>query len=332
MLFIIFMAVLAIVLVGGLASVIAGHKEGLLIAMIAVLVGIATYGLNSVTTIESGFFAVPSVLGTVQQTYYPGNGIQWVRPLSSLTKISAKRTSFEIDGSAISADGNPLSVDINFAYSPNPTLAWKLLVKIGTDYENQLVKRAAAQAVRDGINQHTWLEANGMNPLDDADGSPTAKVSVNANADGRRRVEKSIADAWRRTLVAQLVESGFTPAEAEIAFSLSDVQLVHANPEQKILDTVASKVAASQEFMRQRIITRTAGEIATRRTQEGDGYANLLRALPLGKEPVTASQFSEMLHGIADKERADAILIGVENGKFGTLILSAVPVTTTTAK
>lgn len=328
-----FIFVMAVIAIAVLAGVVIGFKNfiGFIVAGVAAVLGLIIVVFSTVTTIDSGTFAVAKIFGKIQPGYYAGNGIQFINPLSDLTVISSKRTSFEIDGPAISSDGNPLTTSVNFPYMPNPTLSWKVLMLIGPDYENTLIKRAAMTAVRDGINAHTWLEANGMKPTDANDNGKT--TSLNANAEGRREVEKSIHDAWKRTVVDQLTDSGFTAVEAQNAFDFSDVQLLHALPQQNILDSIALKVAASQEYERQQIITKTAGEIAKRRTAEGEGYNNLIVAIkPLDGQTITASGVAEILHGIADKERADATLSGIEGGKVGTIILSGAPVANTTGK
>jgi hypothetical protein len=109
-----------------------------------------------------------------------------------------------------------------------------------------------------------------------------------------------------------LQELGFTAEEAEHAFVFPPVQLRKVLPPDTILRAVTDKLAAEQEFEKQKTVTATAVEIARRRTREGQGIANLFSNLPKGFSP---NQIAVILNAMATKQQADGIEKAVNMGE-----------------
>lgn len=283
----------------------------------AVVVGIVFTLLASVVIIPTGQFAVATLFGSIQPGYYAGGGgISLVNPLVSLTYISSQRTPFEVDAKLVSADQNPLTVSGQFPYSPNPAYMYLVLGKIGADYQATLIQRSAQSAFRDGVSSFGWINSVLLTNPDDKKG-------------GRAAVEKAISASWRTAVAQQLVTAGFTPDQAQQAFFYYDVQLNTAEPDQRVKDAIASKVAAQQELERQQTITDTAAKIAERRKNEGAGYGNMLTAIPqLKGQSITAEGVADVLRAIAAYDTASALGAAVEGGKLNSVVFSSAPTTT----
>ena len=257
--------------------------------------------------VDSGYVMFPVLFGSVQMEA-KGEGFKFINPLADAIHMDMRRYVYEFTTTdkenggasivAISADQNPLTVDVAFPFRLNQSMAWKVYQKIGDDrrYRQQL-RSHARSAIRDAIAMYPWIEAT------------TTK---------RDAVAKTMQDLFRRNVVRDLISLGFTDEEANKTFTFLDVQLRKILPDKRILNAIAEKLAANQDLEKQKTLTAIAEEVANRRANEGLGVAKLFGQLPEGFAP---EQIATVLQALATKTRADAMLKAVETEQVDTIIM-----------
>ena len=252
---------------------------------------------SSYVIVENGEVGVEKHFGrTVPSAYGPD--LHFIAPWAKMTTYVALRREFPITGAVITADNNPLTVNVAFATILNPALAWRMQVTAGEQYFETLVKTAAQTAVRDGIAGFPWSKA--------------------ATSD-RGEVQLAIQKNFERIVIEQLEAAGMTKEEARNALSFSPVQLRAATPDAKVLNAVAERSAALEDLERQKTLTQIAEQEAKRRKNEGQGVTNLFNELPKG---FTSAEIAEVLGALATKTRADAMLKAVENNHVTSIIFN----------
>lgn len=259
----------------------------------------------SLLIVDTGQVAVRKIFGETMPGGYT-QGIHFINPVATVTTYETRRRDFEMTSGgqnggeivAITADDNPLTLDVGFATSLNSNLAWKMQTLVGEDYFRTLVMRSARTAVRDGIAQFRWNEAA-----------------------GGKRAEAALAvqQAFEKILYGQLLRAGFSDPEAQSAITVFPVQLRKVLPDARVLNAIAEKTASEQDLERQETLTRIAEEEAKRRANEGLGVSKLFQELP---KEFTPEQISDVLRALANKARADAMLKAVESSQVDTIIMN----------
>lgn len=282
--------------------------------MFGVVSAIVTAIVCSFTVIGSGTVGVVRTFGVVHERALP-EGFHFVSPITDVTHMSVRRGAVDLNEggdapqlAALSADQNPVTVSVSLPYTLNPTVAWKIYLRIGSleSAERSVLTPAAQAATRDVIARMPWTQSS---------------------ITGRTQAEADIRDEFQRAVVRDLTRLGFSDAEAEAAFTFLPVMLRDVRPDQKVLNSIAEKVAAEQDLQRQQILTQIARQEAERRANEGVGVSRLFSQLPSG---FTADQISAVLYAMADKQRADALMKAVESGRVQTMVLpSGTPVAVT---
>ena len=289
-------SVIILVATVGVAAFLRGALRALAVGSGLIVWTILTV-LSSYVIVDNGHVGVEKRFGrTVPSAYGPD--LHFIAPWAEMTKYVALRREFPINGAVITADNNPLSVNVAFATILNPALAWRMQVTVGEQYFETLVKTAAQTAVRDGIAGFPWAKA--------------------ATSD-RGEVQLAIQNNFERIVVEQLEAAGMTKEEARNALSFSPAQLRAATPDAKVLNAVAERSAALEDLERQKTLTQIAEEQAKRLTNEGHGVTNLFNQLPKG---FTSAEIAEVLGALATKTRADAMLKAVENNHVTSIIFN----------
>lgn len=263
---------------------------------------------NAVIFVPSGSVYVATLFGTVQKETY-GQGIHFVNPMLSMHEMTIRRQIAEFqsgskeagsgDVVAVASDSVPLTIDVTYAWATNPTYASWLFQKIGDEsaIRESLVKQAARSATRTAAAAFTYGEAT------------TTK---------RDNLVEQMGKDFKASLVANMVGMGLSPDEADKVFNVLPVQLRAALPPEKVLNAISEKAASEQDLQRQKVLTDIAQQEALRREQEGVGVAKLFAGLPKG---FSATEIAQVLGALANKEKADAMLKAVENGKVTTMIM-----------
>jgi regulator of protease activity HflC (stomatin/prohibitin superfamily) len=259
--------------------------------------GLLFIAFSSYTIIQTNQVGVGRSFGaTYESAYMPGINLK--APWTTVTKHEVLRQEFPFAGVVTSKDNNPLTLDVGFAISLNPTLAWRVEETLGTNYFNSLVVPAGSTAVRIGLSRFGW---------------------VFATTTGREELTLAIEEEFRKVLIQQMISANLTEIEAKTALTIFPVQLRQALPDGKVLNAIAEKSASEQDKERQSILTEIAQIEAERRQEEGKGVTNLFKELPDGFSP---EQIATVLSALATKTRADAMLKAVESGKIDNLIIN----------
>ncbi len=263
-------------------------------AMIGLALAVVVTFISSAAYAPTGQIKVITRFGEIQEGYVPDNGLTFINPIFGTIGVSIQREEVVHEDQEIrtgTADDNYLTVDVSMAYSVNAPTAWKVLKKI-PNYK-AMINRQADAALRQGISKHKWTEI-----VNNSDGKAAADISV----------------AWKAMVESQLVVAGLTREEAAAAFTYYPVQIRKALPDQVVQDATAAKSAAQQQFETQSIITKIAGEIASRRNHEGDGINNLIRGALGLKEgeklpsKLTVSDVALIVNAVSNLEKAGAIV------------------------
>jgi len=316
MLFLVGVGIIAfIVLIATLFSLLDGRGGLAGLWFVAGVVVTAIWSLiMSISPVSTGHVGVGQWFGAVQETAYP-EGLRFMNPMYDVTKISIQRRSVDFSAKAKDADGptivsmskdhNPVQVEASFPYSINPSVAWKILQRIGDEdaLERNLIVPAARAAVRDAIASFPWADA-----------------SVERRADVEQRMMEEVV----RAVNNDLIKLGFTDTEAKGAITFMPVLLREVLPDAKVLNAIAERMASEEDRKRQKLLTQIAEEQAARRSNEGIGVKRLFEQLP---DNFTPAQIRDVLLALAEKERADALMKAVETGKVNVMVLpSSTPV------
>jgi len=190
-------------------------------------------------------------------------------------------------------------VDLAIPYQLSPDLAWKVYTLIGLNYEQKLLMPAASAALREAAASFSWTDA----------------VSTKRN-----ELEARIHVVAKSIVNRNLVSSGFTAEEAGRAFSFMPPQIRRMAPPRRILSAVADAKAAEEDLRRQVVLNEIALREAERRGHEGTGVRKLFDQLP---KDMTTEQVRELLHALADKQRADSLQRAVEKGQAKVIVIGA---------
>jgi regulator of protease activity HflC (stomatin/prohibitin superfamily) len=268
--------------------------------------GIATL-VASIITVSPGMVAVADLFGKVQSETY-GEGLHLINPLYTTRQMTIRRqslhfTSTSRDGksvTALSADRNPLEIDVSFPFRLNGGVAWKIYQRVGGTgyYRGQLIFPSARSAVRDAVSQFPWAEAS---------------------IEKLPEVAALMQEKFENRLIQDLIKVGFTEPEARTAFSIMPVQLRKILPDAKVRNAIAERVAAEEDLKRQVVLTKIAKQEAERRANEGLGVKKLFAELP---KDFNAGEIRQVLSAISEKVRADAIMKAVENERIQTLVIT----------
>lgn len=266
----------------------------------------------SITIAPTGTVKLVYWFGQLQPGFLPDTGLQFVNPLVSLTDMNIQRR--EIDPSdgehsdgvrTGTSDDNFLTVSAIMPYAVNAGLSSKLYGRI-PNFDTVMMVNSANAALRKGVAEHAWTDV--------------VKDSSGKSA-------QSIQTAWQTIVHDQLVSAGFTNEEASGVFTFFPVQIKKALPDDKVLQATANRSAEVENLSMQKTLTDQQTEVAKRRTQEGDGLANLIRAVLGVKEgqpmpKLTAAEVADLLRAVATQERATAIVKIADSNRPLTVILN----------
>lgn len=258
-------------------------------------------GIGSIARVPAGHVGVPVMFGAVSD-YTITEGVSLVSPLETIVKMDGRRYQYDFGGDdrliSVSADENPLTMDVAFPITLRPDSANLVYQRIGGDdrYRRQL-RTHAREAVRRVVARYEWNDV------------VTKK---------RDEVARELRIAFERNVTQDLIAHGFSELQAGKAFIFSDVQMRRALPDQKVLNAIAEKVASQQDLERQEVLTEIAQEEANRRANEGAGVSNLFAELPDGFTP---EQIRLILDATSNKTKAEALMRAVESGKVEFMVL-----------
>jgi regulator of protease activity HflC (stomatin/prohibitin superfamily) len=268
----------------------------------------------SVTIIPAGNAGVATWFGSVQKSVL-AEGLTLVNPMTSITTFSTRReiVMFTNDESkkkdpsyngpavlALSSDRNPLTIDISFPYSINAEAAWRLYQRVAHDdrsMETKVLETNARKVVAEVFSRHPWTDATFAN---------------------RQKIEIELEAEFKDAVKTDLRAYGFNDAESAAALTIGIPQIREVRPDEKVLNAIAERLASEENLKRQKVLTDIAAQEAERRANEGVGVAKLFAALPKDFKP---EQIQAILGALADKERADALMKAVENGKVSVIAI-----------
>ncbi|HEY9676641.1 MAG TPA: hypothetical protein V6C76_01470 [Drouetiella sp.] len=277
-----------------------------------VLLAVVLTGFCSVTYAPTGTIKIERVFGKIQPGYVSDSGLQFVAPWVSLDDVNITRREIDPGDNGTpgevktgTADDNFLTVGVIMPYSVNPTFAGRLLARI-PNYADVMMPNSANSALRKGVSEHKWTEV-----VKDTDGKSA----------------KSIDDNWQTIVKEQLIVAGFTPDEAKLVFTFYPVQIRKAVPDDKVQQATANRSAEVENLNMQKTLTDQALEVAKRRSNEGQGLANLIKAVmglkPDDKMPnLSPSDIAHILNAISTQERATAMMKIADSNRPLTVIMN----------
>lgn len=266
--------------------------------LFALVIGITSF----VRFVPAGTVEVETVFGRVTGNTITA-GAHLVNPLANWEPMNIRLQIFNFTGSetatALSSDGTQLQIDTGFNFALTPEFAPRIFERIGGERAYQvIVYSAAREAIRSATAQYEWREA--------------------ATSE-REAMAAMMRTEFERGLVDKLAHAGLTQEEADGAFEVARVDLRRVEPPQRVLTAISEKVAAQEDLERQQTLTSIAEEAARRRAQEGLGVQMLFAELPENFEP---GEIAQVLHALAEKERADALMKAVEMGDVNVIVMN----------
>jgi regulator of protease activity HflC (stomatin/prohibitin superfamily) len=293
------------------------NKSILAIAAVVILVIFASFTLiRSIVIVSPGEVAIQVWFGSVQ-TRVLQEGIQWQNPMATIYRWNIRRNTIDFSDNktvgseynpvngpainAVSADQNPLAVDVSFPYSINPEMAWKLLQRISRSddsLEAKLLETNARAAVSDVIPAHGWLEV----------------VSTQRN-----KITDELLNKFRQRVEGDLVISGFSPEEARNAFKYGQPQIREIRLDPKVRDAIAATTATEKLRDQQNVLTQIAAQQVEIRTNEGKALDGLLKALP---SSIKSGDAANLIAAMAAKVQADAVMKAVEKDHVKLLVIN----------
>ena len=285
------------------------HLGWAAICSAALLVGTL---VSSLTIIESGEASTLREFGIVTNQDL-GEGVYLIAPWKNAnTNYSVRRNYVEFSDTsgnpliALSKDPTEIQVDLLQPYQLHIGYFGNLYSKIGgpQTFQRTVLAKALASAVRDTSPKYGWKDAAALK---------------------KNQFAKDISVSFKSKVTASLINSGFTQKEVDSIITFHPLELRRARPtSDAIVNAVSDKLAELEELEKQETTTKISKEVAKRRTNEGKGISNLFGKLPKRYSP---EQVSSVLHAMADKTRADAMMKAVSQDKTN-LTLMAVPSTT----
>jgi regulator of protease activity HflC (stomatin/prohibitin superfamily) len=266
-----------------------------------VALGLFLTAANSFLIVPSGNAALATFAGVVKDGRVYTEGVYVVNPTLSFPKYNVRRIAQDFRGEdrlvQLTADDVPLQLDLTVAWRLQPGYLDRFHRVVGVTYIDRLMMTQIRRSTRDAVIEMRW--------------------SGDA-VEQREALAQRITQYLRRSLVNDLMSSGFTEEEAGSIFEIYDVQLRQVMPPERILAAVSEKMAAEQDLERQQTLTAIAEEEANRRQQEGMGITKLFAELPEGFTP---ADIRMILDAVSTKTRADAMQSAVSNGQVSTLIM-----------
>lgn len=317
------MAVCAIILVACAVSfVIAIHEKdkgtrnGSLTGGTVVLIFGAVFSILMLFgSVSRGHVGVMTTFGEVNLGTIKPEGFYTKSPIVDVYEMTNQRRSVRRVATTDTKEQNTevialaknevrLTMDVEFPYQLNPRYAPLVFRYLGDDkrYEEELIFKASAKALRDGVSEFDANEAY-----------QSKRVELND------RVTELFADA----ILAQLKNldgfRGLPEKELRNVIHVQPVQITRIEPPAKILNAIEERASALQDLERQKTLTKIAEEIATRRKNEGTGISNFLGELP---KNVSVADAIQLLRASADMQRAQALGKAVDDGKVPVIYLS----------
>ena len=263
--------------------------------------------LKSLLVVSSGNVAVKKLFGVIKKDVIP-QGLHFVNPLATYKIVNIQRNAITVQDAnskspgmeSTTADNVLATVEANFPYRVNPLYAWWIRKYIGDQKKviAEVLDKAAQSATRDALATYK-LEG--------------ARVTE------RKGFEKLLTEQFGINITNNLPKkTELTDAELATVFEVLPVQLMNVIADPKVSNALSEKKATEITLDYQKTLTSIMAEQANRRGQEGKGIKNLFAELPTG---YSASDVALILNATANKERADAQLKAVTDGKVSVMIV-----------
>lgn len=254
---------------------------------------------------DSGTVKIMKIYGRIVPGFVP-EGLHWANPIADYEEMNIQRNSISVDDNSAdstkgmrssTADNIQAVVEANFTFMVNPRYAWWVRKYIGNldKIKDELLQKAAHSATRDAL-AHYELEQ--------------AQISK------RSAFEQMLHDDFKKNIIANLPRQEITEIELENVFIVLPTQLMNVIPDPKVANALSEKKASEINLQQQSILTKIADEVATRRGKEGKGIFNLFKELP---KEYSGSDVAVILNATANKERADAQMKAVTDGKVSLI-------------
>ena len=203
-------------------------------------------------------------------------------------------------------DENPVTVESNFSFRVNGSLSWWLLKNIGDNAAvlSSVINPKARSSTRDAFPEFSLQEC---------------LVSK------KQQLSLTLENKFRENIYKGLTSQGAPKNIAEGAIQVLPVDVQSVVPDPKVQNALAEKKATEIEEDRQKVQTRIAIEVGTRRAEEGKGVRKLFDELPKGFSP---QDVAIVLDATSRNKRADAFVKLAEEGKVTSIVFEGDAATT----
>ncbi len=300
MLFLILIAVAVIVL---LICLLTQELFGAFVALVASVVVTLFFGM---TVVQPGHIMYKKTFGDLSHDLFEP-GLHFISPIAVTRSLSTQRQSLSYSGEstaeALTSDRVVMQVDTTIPWIMNAKAAPLMEEFYGTDNWN-LIQPISRSVIRSCTAQVPWETA--------------------VSDEGRTRIAECIPTRMNKAVIVELIQAGFTEAQAKGAFTFPTAIVRGVKPKQtRILAAIATEQASKIDLRRQETLTLIAEEEANRRGNEGSGIAKMMEELPSG---FTVAEMAQMIQANAAKTSADAFLNAVENGNPNITIVTGASV------
>lgn len=225
------------------------------------LLMMAGFLTNAVVQIDPGQVGVQVLFGKVQNDSFLGGGLHLVNPFTEIVRFDTRTQNYTMsavhdEGSkqgddaikVLSADGLEVVIDLTVLYRVVPNQAPSILEKIGTDYENVIVRPITRTKTRDVA---VYYDAVSL--------FSTQRDIFQA------RITKDIeADFHKRGLV------------------LEQLLVRNINLPTSVKESIESKINAEQEAQKMQFVLQKEKQEAERKRVEAQGIADYQKILSTG--------------------------------------------------
>ncbi len=251
--------------------------------------------------IEPGEIGVKKLFGKVEEEGTLSEGLNFVNPMADVIKFDTKTQNYtmssvhdegELKGNdaikALSADGLEITMDITVLYKITPSLAPKILKKIGVNYQDLIVRPITRTKIRD--------------------------IAVYYDA--------IALFSTRRDEFQNKIYEGISKDFKARGLELEQILIRNISLPQSVKNAIESKINAEQEAQKMQFVLQKEQQEAERKRVEAQGIADYHKIISTGlNEKQLQYETIKMQKELATSPNSKIIIMG--NPKGMPMILNA---------
>lgn len=213
--------------------------------------------------INAGYVGVKKLFGKVQGEYLEA-GLHMINPLCDVTEIDIKTQNYTMsathdegnkDGDdgikVLTADGLEVSIDLTVLYKVIPANSPKLLIEVGKDYENKIVRPIARTRIRDNA---VFYDA--------------VALYSSKREEFQTKIFKGIENDFKKR-----------------GMMLEDLLIRNISLPQAVKSVIEQKISAEQDAQKMQFVLQKEKQEAERKRVEAQGISDYQRIVGAGLTP-----------------------------------------------